>query len=72
MAERNMNSLAPSSCVVFEVARIYHVSLLKSYVFVGMGSSTYSITFNFMAVRQKQTVDADSLVTKIIYNFYLI
>lgn len=39
---------------VFEVARIQHVSLLEAYVFVGVGSSTYSITFNFMAIRQKQ------------------
>lgn len=27
---------------------------LEAYVFVGVGSSTYSITFNFMAIRQKQ------------------
>lgn len=49
-----MNGLAPGSCAVFEVARIQHVSLLEAYVFVGVGSSTYSITFNFMAIRQKQ------------------
>lgn len=54
MAEGNVNGLAPGSCAVFEVARIQHVSLLEAYVFVGVGSSTYSITFNFMAIRQKQ------------------